>query len=107
MIQNKQDLFVEFSKQGAKFANKYCEVRYICLPTVGRIFAGRDPKSASAEHDVPHNSATSSGAFKATVTENNGSAVNPNRRRFSRTVSSNLSIMPISSALFDAAMHPR
>jgi hypothetical protein len=31
------------------------------------------------------------------VTENNGNAVNPNRRRFSRTESSNLSMMPMLS----------
>ena len=70
MANNRQGLIVEFSAKGAKFANKYCAVRYICLPTVGRIFAGRDSSSASAEQDVPQNNATSSGAFNATVTEN-------------------------------------
>ena len=97
MANNRQGLIVEFSAKGEKFANRYCAVQYICLPTVGRIFVGRDPSSASAEQDVPHNNATSSGAFNATVTENNGNAVNPNRRRFSRTESSNLSMMPMLS----------
>ena len=97
MANNRQGLIVEFSAKGEKFANRYCAVQYICLPTVGRIFVGRDPSSAGAEQDVPHNNATSSGAFNATVTENNGNAVNPNRRRFSRTESSNLSMMPMLS----------